>query len=84
MSTRFGILTENIPHNNLVDSDGDLYFYISRSIFEPIFFRGNESRWLNVLAQKLTDDTKVYALDNTQQGVYTIKDCKELIKKYKK
>ena len=79
MSTRFGILTEDIPHNNLVDSDGDLHFYISRSIFEPIFFRGNESRWLNVLAQKLTDDTKVYALDNTQQGVYTIKDCKELI-----
>jgi hypothetical protein len=30
--------------------------------------------------EQFKDDTRVYALDNTQQGVYTIKDCKELIK----
>jgi hypothetical protein len=81
MSTKFGILTEDIPHHKLVDADGDLEFYISKSIFEPIFFRGSNSRWLNNLGEKLADETKVYALDNTQQGIYTIKDIKELLKK---
>jgi hypothetical protein len=79
MSTKFGILKEDIPHDKLVDSDGDLHFYISKNIFEPVFFRGSTSRWLTSFGEQFKDDTKVYALDNTQQGVYTIKDCKELI-----
>jgi hypothetical protein len=29
----------------------------------------------------MNDDTIVYALDNTRQGIYTIKDCKELLNK---
>ena len=80
MSTKFGILTEDIPHELLVDKYGDLNFYISTSIFEPIFFRGSNSRWLNSLGPKLADNTKVYALDNTQQNIYTIKDIKEFLK----
>lgn len=83
MSTKFGILTEDVPHHKLVDDDGDLEFYISRNIFEPVFFRGNTSRWLTYYGEQFQDDTKVYALDNTQQGIFTIKDCKELLEREK-
>ena len=81
MSTKFGILTQNIDHEKLVDEDGDLLDYISRNIFEPIFFRGVNTRWLSAVGEYLPDDMKVYALDNTQQGIFTIKDCKELLKR---
>lgn len=83
MSTKFGILTENVDHNKLVDEEGDLHNYISTSIFEPIFHRGSNSRWLNNIGPLLPDDTKVYPLDNTPQGIYTIKDCKEHLKNQK-
>jgi hypothetical protein len=79
MSTKFGILTEQIDHDKLVDEDGDLHFYISKTIFEPVFFRGNTSRWLISYGEQLKDDVRVYALDNTQQGIYTIKDIKEFL-----
>lgn len=79
MSTQFGILTEPIEHYKLVDEDGDLLYYISTSIFEPVFFRGTNSRWLTAVGEHLPDDIKVYALDNTQQGIYTIRDCKEFL-----
>ena len=79
MSTTFGILIEQIDHDKLVDEDGELHFYISRTIFEPVFFRGANSRWLNI-GQYLADDLKVYALNNTQQGIYTIKDIKQFLK----
>jgi hypothetical protein len=81
MSTKFGILTQQIDHEKLVDEDGDLLDYISRDIFEPIFFRGINTRWLSAVGEYLPDDMKVYALDNTQQGIFTIKDCKELLKR---
>jgi len=80
MSTRFGVLTEDVPHHKLVDEDGDLHFYISKSIFEPIFFRGYNSRWLSNFGHHLADDIKVYALDNTQQDIFTIGDIKEFLK----
>jgi hypothetical protein len=80
MSTKFGILTEHVDHEKLVDKDGELLFYISKSIFSPVFFRSNRGKhcgWLNDCAKKLPDETKVYALDNTQQGIYTIGDIKK-------
>ena len=80
MSTKFGILTQNIEHDKLVDEDGDLLDYISRDIFEPIFFRGVNTRWLTAVGEYLPDDMKVYALDNTQQGIFTIGDIKKFIK----
>lgn len=83
MSTQFGILRENVEHEKLVDEDGDLLFYISHTIFEPVFFRGSNSRWLNELGALLPNDTKVYAIDNTQQNIYTIGDCKKLLEKQK-
>jgi len=84
MSTTFGILNTQVEHDKLVDKDGDLLFYISKSIFKPVFFRSNggkNSRWLLHYGHLLNDETKVYALDNTQQGIYTIGDCKKLLEK---
>jgi hypothetical protein len=81
MSTTFGILTEKVEHEKLVDEDGDLLFYISGSIFEPVFFRGNNSRWLKHFAEHLSDNHKVYAIDNTQQGIFTIGDIKKFLEK---
>lgn len=80
MSTKFGILTEDVSHDILVDKDGDLHFYISKNIFEPVFFRGNSSRWLVSYGERLNNETKVYALDNTQQGIHTIEDIKKFLK----
>ena len=80
MSTTFGMLIEQIDHDKLVDKDGDLHFYISRTIFEPVFFMGAHSYWKSNIGQYLADDLKVYALDNTQQGIYTIKDIKQYLK----
>jgi hypothetical protein len=79
MSTTFGIPKEPIDIE-LGDADG-IYYYINPDIFEKVFFRTmNNSRWLNDLAKSLPDETKVYALDNTQQGVYTISDIKQLMR----
>lgn len=84
MSTKFGILKENVSHNKLVDENGELYGYISTDIFAPVFVRSmGQSRWLTEFGPYLGDDVKVYALDNSQQGVYTIKDCKELLEREK-
>ena len=84
MSTTFGVLKQYVEHNKIVDEDGDLLWYISEDAFEPVFFRSmNRSRWLNVLGEHANDNIRVYALDNTQQGIYTIKDCKELLEKEK-
>jgi len=79
MSTTFGIPKEPIDIE-LGDADG-IYYYINPDIFEKVFFRTmNNSRWLNDLAKSLPNETKVYALDNSQQGVYTIGDIKQLMK----
>jgi hypothetical protein len=82
MSTTFGILKTRVEHDKLVDEDGDLLDYISKEIFEPVFFRGNKgnnNRWLKDWGKLLPDETKVYALDNTQQGIFTISDIKKFI-----
>ena len=79
MSTTFGIPKQPIEIE-LGDADG-IFYYINPHIFEKVFFRSSgNSRWLNDSAKSLPDETKVYALDNTQQGVYTIRDIKQLMK----
>jgi hypothetical protein len=79
MSTTFGIPKKPIEIE-LGDADG-IYYYINPDIFEKVFFRTmNNSRWLNDLAKSFPNETKVYALDNSQQGVYTIGDIKQLMK----
>jgi len=46
-----------------------------------VAFRSNGMRFINELAHLLPDDTPVIALDNSQQGVYTIGDVKDAIGK---
>ena len=79
MSTTFGIPQRQIDLDKIVDKDGDLLEYIDTSFFEPVFFRGNNSRWLNPIAELLPDDIMVFATDNSQQGIYTIGDIKKFL-----
>ena len=46
-----------------------------------IAFRSNGMRFINELAELLSDDTPVIPLDNTAQGVHTIGDVKKEIEK---
>ena len=70
MSTTFGV---RVP--SLYDDEE----------FEEIevAFRSNGIRWKHPLAQLLPDDTKVIPLDNSAQGIYTIRDIKDDINKNK-
>ena len=77
MSTTFGIPLRIIDDRVLTDEEGDLEDYIDTSFFTPIWFRSvGNCRWLNPLGERLPDETKVYALDNTAQGIRTIGDIK--------
>lgn len=81
MSTTFGIPQRQVELNKLVDESGELYDYIDTSFFERVFFRSmKNSRWMNSLASRLPDDTRVFPLDNTAQGIYTIGDIKNFLK----
>lgn len=85
MSTTFGIFVKD---GKLVDCeinefDEVVYPEDDLEVIE-VAFRGNSGyvRWKNELAQFLPPDTKVYALDNSQQGIYTIKDVIREIEEY--
>jgi hypothetical protein len=81
MSTTFGIPKRQVELSKLVDEDGNLHDYIDTSFFDKVFFRSmNNSRWLNPLADKLPNDMLVFPLDNTRQGIQTIRDIKHLLK----
>ena len=79
MSTLFGISIRKVDIE-LGDENG-IYDYISEDFFQDVAFRDNRGkfRWIMALADELPDDTKVYALDNSQQGIYTIGDIKKEI-----
>ena len=85
MSTTFGIPLYPVDDKILVDEEGCLQPYISENFFNIVFYRGNSGRcaWLNEYAEGLEGDVRVYPLNNTPQGIYTIKDCKELLKNEK-
>jgi len=77
MSTTFGVhpLGKVIPldeWDQIPDTDEH---------FIEVAFRGNRTgiRWINKLAHLLPDETLVYPLDNSAQGIYTIKDIKQSI-----
>jgi len=65
MSTTFGVNIKNGDQDEVVE----------------VAFRSNGMRFTNALAHLLPDDTPVIALDNSQQGVYTIGDIKVAIEK---
>lgn len=85
MSTTFGVFVKD---GKLVDCEINEFdvFVHSEDDLEVIevAFRGNSGyvRWKNELAQFLPPDTKVYALDNSQQGIYTIGDIIKEIEDY--
>jgi hypothetical protein len=80
MSTTFGIPQRQVELSKLVDEDGELYDYIDTSFFEKVFFRGGYSRWLNPLSSRLSDDIRIFPLDNSAQGIYTIGDARKFLK----
>lgn len=76
MSTTFGILRIELDEDKIFDEDGNIYPYIDEDYcFTEVFFRGSYSFWISELAKDITYDTKVYPLDNSAQGIYTIGDC---------
>ena len=84
MSTTFGILREGLEEDKIFDEDGNIYPYINEDYcFTVVFFRGCYSCWEKDLASRLPNDTKVYPLDNSAQGIYTIGDCKKHLEKEK-
>ena len=80
MSTTFGIPQRQVELSRLIDENGDLHDYIDTSFFEKVFFRSSpNSRWMNSLANRLPDNTLVFPLDNTAQGIHTIGDIKKYL-----
>jgi hypothetical protein len=81
MSTLFGIPIREVDIE-LGDEYG-IFDYISEDFFQEVAVRTNSGKfaWVMALADQLRDDTKVYALDNSQQGIYTIRDIKNEIEK---
>lgn len=80
MSTTFGIIIKYGRELVNLPQDGD---YLDVESLEEeeyievveVYFRGSfGGMWLNPLARFLPKETKVYALDNTAQGIYTIGD----------
>ena len=86
MSTTFAIPIKRINLEDLnqieLGNEDGVFEYISRGYFEEAWFRSmGNCRWLNPLAVLLPDETRVYAMDNTQQGVFTIGDIKRIMEK---
>jgi hypothetical protein len=76
MSTTFGIHRRN-EIIELIDDDLPIDF--NPDDFIEIAYRVNKyTVFTNELASYLSDDLKVYPLDNTAQGVYTVGDIKKL------
>jgi len=80
MSTTFGIQKREVDIE-LGDENG-VFDYINEDFFIDVAFRNEmgKMKWTSALPKYLTDDTRVYALDNSQQGIYTIGDIKKEMK----
>lgn len=84
MSTTFGIPKSHVNIDRLLDENGELHEYIDTSFFENVFFRGGNDRWLSPFGEMLPRDMRVFPLDNSAQGIYTIGDIKDYLKNKKK
>lgn len=71
MSTTFGIKVP--PIDGFEGAEGSTVI---------VAFRTDTINWVNPLASLLPDKTKVKALDNSAQGIYTIGDIKRARKSY--
>jgi hypothetical protein len=85
MSTTFGVykgdgeieLEDDILPSNFFEDEDML-----DEVFIKVAYRGNQkgyNYWKNDLAQFLNDDIKIYPLDNSSQGIYTIGDFRKLL-----
>ena len=85
MSTTFGVY----KRESAIELEDDMLpisFFEDDDTIDEMFikvaFRGNynaTTRWKNDLAPFLSDDTKIYPLDNSAQGIYTIGDFRKLL-----
>ena len=77
MSTTFGIFKkEHLLKDESIDPTE---FFLDDDFIEVAFRSSHGIRWKNELAPYLSDDIKVYPLDNTAQGIFTIGDIKKEI-----
>jgi hypothetical protein len=76
MSTIFGIVIKDGKLLDLPPQENGLELSKDENtlIIEVAFRSSRGMRWTNVIAQFLPSETKVYPLDNTPQGIYTIGD----------
>jgi hypothetical protein len=77
MSTKFGIPIRQVDIE-LGDENG-IFDYINENFFEHVALRDNSGklRWYKSFYESLPNDLRVYALDNSQQGINTIGDIKK-------
>ena len=83
MSTTFGVykgedeieLEDGMLPSSFFDDDDTI-----DEMFIKVAFRGRLiDYWTNDLAPFLSDDTKIYPLDNSAQGIYTIGDFRKML-----
>lgn len=85
MSTTFGVYKGEYEIELEDDMLPSSFFYDDDTIdeeFIKVALIGNykpTTRWLNDLAPYLSDDTKIYPLDNSAQGIFTIGDFRKLL-----
>ena len=87
MSTTFGVYKRNInitlENDDLPKYDDEGNSINTEDNFIEVFVRKSTNiYWETELAMFLPDDLKVYPLDNTAQGIYTIGDCKKEFNTY--
>ncbi len=80
MSTKFGIPRAVIIQAIVLENDSLPGGFIESDFIE-IAFRNNIGafRWLSDIAAHIPDDTKIYPLDNSAQGIFTIGDVRREI-----
>jgi hypothetical protein len=81
MSTIFAVLIKDEELLDIeINEDTDISSILDDDSLEivEVYFRGfRNSYWKTPLAKFLPPKTKVYPLDNSPQGIFTIKDINE-------
>lgn len=78
MSTTFGVLKSGVSLLDIQDKE-HLEDYCIEVAFTYGIGKGKISvSWKNEVAKLLSPNTQVYALDNGNQGIHTIKDLLDL------
>lgn len=81
MSTTFGVKIPRDFSNSLQNYVYPEIEYHNDDAFAIVARRSNRIYFLSPIALLLEDSLAVFALDNTQQGIFTIGDIKKQIKK---